>query len=355
MPFFETALGLGTLLGGAASAGSAISSGSMNRKNRKWQEKMYKWQLQDNRDNTRAQWQENRDYAKWLYDNFESPSAQRAGMKAAGINPFVQGSAIQPMSVQSGTPDTAEGGSVPSQGPYQNNPMSNIQAGASSLREFAMQQVQAENIRAQTEYTNAERLKVLAETKGLENTNSMFDIIKATAESELVSKRFKAVIDEVQARYAEANAISDVEQKQAKIAEINASAIERLANAAKTDADRLTVNYLREAQKRSLDTGSDLNAAHTQTENATRDGRVRVTNAQADELLSRANLNEITRDRDAYEMFLRVLNEDDPKGLVGVFSKVKRMLRGKLDRDLTDYQKKIISDYLEKIWTNQKP
>lgn len=342
MPFAETALGIGALLGGAASAGSAISSGSLNRKNRKWQEKMYKWQLQDNRDNTRAQWQENRDYAKWLYDSFESPSAQRAAMKAAGINPFVQGSAIQPMSVQSGTPDTAEGGSVPSHGPYQNNPMSNIQAGASSLREFAMQQVQADNIRAQTEYTNAERLKVLAETKGLENTNSMFDIIKATAESELVSKRFKAVIDEVQARYAEANAISDVEQKQAKIAEINASAIERLANAAKTDADRLTVNYLREAQKRSLDTGSDLNEARIQTENALREGRVKLTEAQVNGVLADIGLSNAKKDA-AYHDLISVLTGTQPAstwvGAARSFFRAVSSLATGTGRDLDDVER----------------
>ena len=253
MAFVETALGIGALLGGASSAGSAISSGSMNRKNRKWQEKMYKWQLQDNRDNTRAQWQENRDYAKWLYDNYESPSAQRAAMKAAGINPFVQGSAIQPMNVQSGTPDTAEGGSVPSQGPYQNNPMSNIQAGASSLREFAMQQVQSENIQAQTEYTNAQRLKTLAETKGIENTNSLFDFVRSAAESDTLSRRFRARIDQVNAEFAEIKAIQDAAERDARIAELWSREEKNLADAAKTDADRLTVNTLRDGMKKLQD------------------------------------------------------------------------------------------------------
>ena len=50
MPFAETALGIGALLGGAASGGSAIASGSMNRKNRKWQEKMYNLQVTQRRE-----------------------------------------------------------------------------------------------------------------------------------------------------------------------------------------------------------------------------------------------------------------------------------------------------------------
>lgn len=102
MSFAAIAGGIGALLGGASAAGSAVAGGKMNRKNRRWQEKMYKQQLQDQRENSRMQWQESRDYAKWAYDNIESPAAQRAGFKAAGINPFVEGSVLQPMGASSG-------------------------------------------------------------------------------------------------------------------------------------------------------------------------------------------------------------------------------------------------------------
>lgn len=92
--------GVGTALGGAASAGSAIASGSLNRKNRKWQEKMYNLQVTQRREDAQAQYERTKDYAQWAWNRFESPTAQRAAMEAAGMNPFVEGSVIQPM----GTP-----------------------------------------------------------------------------------------------------------------------------------------------------------------------------------------------------------------------------------------------------------
>lgn len=302
MAFLSTALGIGALLGGASSAGSAIASGSMNRKNRQWQEKMYKQQVADQRENAQWQWNQSRDYAQWSYDKFESPSAQRAANKAAGINPFFDGSAIQSMGATQGAGSAPESGSVPSHGPYQNNPMSNIQAGASSLREAAMQNVQAQNIQAQTDYTNAQRLKTMAETKGLENANSLFDIVKATAESDLVSKRFRNVLDEVQARLAEANAVADLDQKRAKVAEIWSQYESNLASAAKTDADRMTVELLRDGQKRmqeaaistsdaqtaNLNADTDLKRALSDTENALRSGKVKIQQSDAQRIIQDA-------------------------------------------------------------------
>lgn len=268
MPFVGTALGIGALLGGAASAGSAISSGGMNRKNRKWQEKMYNLQVTQRREDAQAQYERMKDYASWAYNKFESPIAQRSSMQAAGINPFFQGSSIQSMGTPQGNVSQADGGSVPSQGPYQNNPMSNIMAGASSLREAALQGVQAENIQAQTEYTNAQRLKTIAETKGIENSNSLFEFVRSAAESDALSKRFKAKIDQVNAEFAEIKAIQDSAERDARIAELWSREEKNLADAAKTDADRLTVDTLRDGMKRLQDAQIANVGAQTETEGA---------------------------------------------------------------------------------------
>lgn len=268
MPFFETALGIGALLGGAASTGSAISSGGMNRKNRKWQEKMYNLQVTQRREDAQAQYERMKDYASWAYNKFESPIAQRSSMQAAGINPFFQGSSIQPMGTPQGNVSQADGGSVPSQGPYQNNPMSNIVAGASSFREAALQGVQAENIQAQTELTNATRLKTIAETKGIENSNSLFEFVRSAAESDALSKRFKAKIDQVNAEFAEIKAIQDSAERDARIAELWSREENNLAQAAKTDADRLTVETLRDGMKRLQDANIENVKAQTETEGA---------------------------------------------------------------------------------------
>lgn len=343
MPFVETALGIGALLGGAASAGSAVSAGGLNRKNRKWQEKMYNLQVTQRREDAQAQYERMKDYASWAYNKFESPIAQRSAMQAAGINPFFQGSALQPMGTPQGNVSQADGGSVPSQGPYQNNPMSNIMAGASSLREAALQGVQAENIQAQTEYTNAQRLKTIAETKGIENSNSLFEFVRSAAESDALSKRFKAKIDQVNAEFAEIKAIQDSAERDARIAELWSREENNLAQAAKTDADRLTVETLRDGMKRlqdaqigniqaqtetegakqtNLAADTDYKKALKSTEDALRDGRVRLTDQQANKVIEDIFGARIAQMREADDLARVLTGTDRTSSLWGLVDKL---------------------------------
>ena len=362
MPFAEIAGGIGTLLGGASSLFSGIGAGRRMRKAQKWQEKMYKWQLQDERDNTRAQWQENRDFAKWSYDNIESPAAQRAGYKAAGINPFVEGSALQPMGVNSGTPDSADVGSVPS-APYVENPWGAIQQGASSLREAAMQSVQVENVRAQTELTNATRMKTLAETRSIENTNSLFDFVRSAAESDALSKRFKAKIDQVNAEFAEIKAIQDSAERDARIAELWSREENNLAQAAKTDADRLTVETLRDGMKRlqdaqienteaqtetegakqdNLRSGASLARAQKETEDALRQGRVKLTKEQVNSVLADIGLSNAKKDAAYFDLVATLTGTKSASTLVGVsqnfFRGLSKLVTG-TGRDLDEVER----------------
>lgn len=312
MPFAETALGIGALLGGAASAGSAVSAGSLNRKNRKWQEKMYNLQVTQRREDAQAQYERMKDYASWAWNRFESPTAQRSAMEAAGINPFIEGSVIQPMGTPQGNVSQADGGSVPSQGPYSNNPMSNIMAGASSLREAALQGVQAENIQAQTELTNANRLKVQAETIGINKSNKsneILDIVKGIKDNELLSSGFRATMDKIASQYAEVNAIADVNEKAARIQELNERAAKEAAEAAKTDSDRLISQYMADANKRAVEAqanlanaqaetegvkqtnlaaDTDYKQALTDTENALREGKIKIQQSEAQKIIQDA-------------------------------------------------------------------
>lgn len=86
-----------------------------------------------------------------------------------------------------------------------------------------------------------------------------------------------------------------------------------------------------------------------------RDGRVKLTGAQTSELLSMAGLNDVRRDREKYETFLRLLDIDDASNGAEFAQRIIRQLLGHMNADLTDYKRKMISDYLEKIWSNQKP
>lgn len=354
----------------AAAAGTnAIAQGKLNRKNRQWQEKMYNKQVADRRADAEAQAQRQKDLAQWAYTNFDSPAAQRAANAAAGINPFVEGSAIQPAQVNPGSAQAAQGGDVPGSGPYQMNPMSALQSGASSIIQNAMLDRQMKNADADIALKDAQRIKTLAEAQGQTNENSLFEFAKSAAESDALSKRFRVELDKVNAEFAQAFAEADISQRKALLQEIWSRVKNNLAQAARTDADRLTIDALRDLQAKSLGAGisltesqtsatqaqTDLAKAQTETENALRSGRVFLTDAQADQLLSMADLNYVKRDREKYETFLRLLDIDDASNGAEFAQRIVRQLLGRMNADLSDYKRKMISDYLEKIWSNQKP
>lgn len=110
-----------------------------------------------------------------------------------------------------------------------------------------------------------------------------------------------------------------------------------------------------DAQIDSTKAQTGLSKAQTKTEDALRDGRVKLTGAQTSELLSMAGLNDVRRDREKYETFLRLLDIDDASNGAEFAQRIIRQLLGHMNADLSDYKRKMISDYLEKIWSNQKP
>lgn len=347
----------------AAAAGTnAIAQGKLNRKNRQWQEKMYAKQVADRRADAEAQAQRQKEMAEWAYTKFDSPAAQRAANRAAGINPFVEGSTIQPAQVNPGSAQAAQGGDVPGSGPYQMNPMSALQSGASSIIQNAMLDRQMKNADADIALKDAQRVKTLAEAQGQTNENSLFEFAKSAAESDALSKRFRVELDKVNAEFAQAFAEADVAQRKALLQEIWSRVKNNLAQAARTDADRLTIDTLRDLQAKSLGAGISLTEAQTsatqaqtETENALRAGRVSLTDVQADQVLSMAGLNDVKRDREKYETFLRLLDIDDASNGAEFAQRIVRQLLGRMNADLSDYKRKMISDYLEKIWLNQKP
>ena len=304
---------------------------------------MYNLQVTQRREDAQAQYERMKDYASWAYNKFESPVAQRAAYAAAGVNPFVEGSALQPMGTPQGNVSQADGGSVPSQGPYQNNPMSNIMAGASSLREAALQGVQAENIQAQTELTNANRLKVQAETIGINKSNEILDIVKGIKDNELLSSGFRAAMDKIASQYAEVNAIADVNEKAARIQELNERAAKEAAEAAKTDSDRLISQYMADANKRAVEAQANLANAQVKTEGVKqknlaadtdykqalkrteddlRDGRVRLTDQQANKVIEDVFGARIAQMREADELSRVLTGTDRTSALWGLVDKL---------------------------------
>ena len=200
------------------------------------------------------------------WKKYNSPVAQRWAARAAGVNPFVEGSGgLQSASMSAPTADAPSVPDLPNAPNVGAAIGSAIQQGSAGI--FQMTQ-QAKVNDAQVQLMDAQRIKTLAEATGVENENSLFAFTRSAAESDALSRRFRAVLDEVNARFAEVNAVTDLSEKQAKIASIWADYKSKLASAAKTDAERLTIDTMRDLQKRAAEAGIDLTNAQTQTEGA---------------------------------------------------------------------------------------
>ena len=295
--FTNIAGGVGTLVGAGV---SALTAGRQYRQQRELlqQQQQYQKELMRLQNDLSMQ---NREEA---YRKYDSPVAQRAAMKVAGINPFVSASGgLQPVGV--GAPD-ANAPSVPNLPDVPNSGLqigSALQQGAQSL--FQMQQ-QAKLTESQVQLQNAQRIKTLAETTGVENQNSLFDFVRSAAESDALSKRFRVLLDEVDARFAEARVISDLDERSARIASIWADYENKLASAAKSDAERLTIDTMRDIQRRQGEKNIELTAAQTDAVSASakeslssaalKDAQVVTENnlrpARLNQLLSEIDLND---------------------------------------------------------------
>lgn len=343
----------------AAAAGtSAIAQGKLNRKNRKWQEKMYNKQVADRRADAEAQVQRQKDLAEWAYTKFDSPAAQRAAHRAAGVNPFVEGSSIQPAQVNSGSAQPAQGGDVPGSGPYQMNPMSALQSGASSIIQNAMLDRQMKNVDSDIALKDAQRVKILAEAQGQTNENSLFEFAKSAAESDALSKRFRVELDKVNAEFAQAFAEADLAQRKALLQEIWSRVKSNLAQSARTDADRLTIDTLRDLQAKSLGAGISLTEAQTsatqaqtgltQAQTVTEDARKRNLDSQTS--LNRHQISKVLTEvrklgvdiKDAeYDLLLRELEVQPVNSVAGLVDRLGRAL----DREITPGIRKRIEEF----------
>lgn len=347
----------------AAAAGTnAIAQGKLNRKNRRWQEKMYNKQVADRRADAEVQAQRQKDLAEWAYTKFDSPAAQRAAYAAAGVNPFVEGSSIQPAQVNPGSAQAAQGGDVPSSGPYQMNPMSALQSGASSIIQNAMLDRQMKNADADIALKDAQRIKTLAEAQGQTNENSLFEFARSAAESDALSKRFRLELDKVNAEFAKAFAEADLAQRKALLQEIWSRVKNNLAQAARTDADRLTIDTLRDLQAKSLGAGISLTQSQTSATQAqtgltkaqTVTEGARKRNLDSQTSLNRHQISKVLTEvrklgvdiKDAeYDLLLRELELQPVSSPAGLIDRLGRALDRTFNPD--------VIERIEKFWNRE--
>lgn len=205
---------------------------------------------------------------------------------------------------------------------------------------------------------NAEAGKLRGDTKDPEVTKESQQL---EFDWNLVKKQREQVqldVDEIDKEFRRAVNEADLQIKRGIYSE-TLSKIDKLI-ADKEVSEEMKQNLqkqrdLIEAQIDSTKAQAGLTKAQTKTENDLREKRVKLTGAQTTELLSMAGLNDVRRDREKYETFLRLLDIDDASNGAEFAQRIIRQLLGRYNADLSDYKQKMISDYLEKIWSNQKP
>lgn len=205
---------------------------------------------------------------------------------------------------------------------------------------------------------NAEAGKLRGDTKDPKVTK---DSQRLEFDWNLVKKQREQVqlaVDEIDKDFRRANNEADIQIKHGLYSETLAKIDKLIADKEVSDEMKQNLQKQRdliEAQINSTNAQTNLTKAQTKTEDALREDRVKLTGAQTSELLSMADLSDVRRDREKYETFLRLLDIDDASNGAEFAQRIIRQLLSRYNADLSDYKKKLISDYLEKIWSNQKP
>lgn len=157
------------IIGGALDAFGAVAGGLFSanqaRKNRKFQERMYNKQVEDNRENWRMQ------------NEYNLPSAQMQRLKDAGLNPLLMyGSG----GVSNTATSPAAGGSLPSGSAASANFHTNF---GQAMYQAAMMREQIGLMRAERDKTEKESEKIASETdwQNIENrfSKETYDIRRA--------------------------------------------------------------------------------------------------------------------------------------------------------------------------------
>lgn len=363
MSDFSKAFGsLGSLMGStAAGAVGNIASGAANalfggiqaRRNWKYKQKEMALQQKYNLENMQKQF----DYQQeaWNRENrYNDPRNASARWRLAGISPnavFGHSPGGAGVAGSAGTPDVSN----PSAG-------GNVDTSTYHPTLTPVEMMRAQNERkvadSQADLNNALANKARGDTKDPDITKRSQLVQLSRDEIAKETEEVQRDILKIQKDFAEAKEANDVAIQRAKFLEIIANCNKLLADKnvseemkEKLEADKKLAQEMvntEKAKQRNLD-------SQTETENQTREGRKSLTNAQAKEALSRAGLNGLARDRDSYEFFLRLVNADDVNSPAQAVSKFVRMFKSRFNRDLADYQKTALSDYLEKIWSGEMP
>lgn len=341
--FGEIASGAGTLLSGASSLFSGIGAGKRQRNAQKWMEKMNKQNQQFQKDYTKYQNDLERENQALYWQKYNSPAAQRSAMEAAGINPFVEGSVMQPMQADSSVSGSGSPG-YPTPPDYVTPGLGAIQDFGSSLSTLG---ARLDSIKADTELKNAQTAKVQSETIAQNNENSLFGMVQQSSELDVLSKQYRNALDKINVEWSSIEKMQDAAQKDASTQELLARVKNELSQAAKTDADRQNQQILTSAlekmynadtnlkteqaktegaKREDLGASAGLKSAQTKTEDALREGRIKINDRQARQILQDIGLSE-ARTLNEYEDLVRAMtNTKEVSSLWGYVDKLSARL-----------------------------
>lgn len=363
MSDFSKAFGsLGGLMGStAAGAVGNIASGAANalfggiqaRRNWKYKKKEMALQQKYNLENMQKQF----DYQQEAWNRetrYNDPRNASARWRLAGISPnavFGNSPGGAGVAGSAGTPDVSN----PSAG-------GNVDTSAYHPTLTPVEMMRAQNEKkvadSQADLNKALANKARGDTKDPDITKRLQLLDLDRSELAKESERIQKDILDIEKDYKEYEKQADLSIKQQILFETMAKIDKLLADKEVSEETRKKLQADRDLIQEQVDTEKAKQRnldAQTDTENQVREGRKLLTDAQAKEALSRAHLNSLARDRDSYEFFLRLINADDVETRAQAVSKFVRMYKSRFNRDLADYQKAALSDYLEKIWSGEKP
>lgn len=331
----------------------ALFGGITAGRNWRYQRKAMALQQQYNERNMRLQY----DYAtkSWERENrYNNPSASAARWRLAGISPqAVYGNSPGGAGV-AGSMSTPDSSNPAGSGNFDNSAYRPV----STIVDYERLENEKKVADSQADLNTALANKARGDTKDPDITKRSQVVQLSRDEIAKETEEVQRDILKIKKGFVEAKESNDVAIQRVKYLEIIANCNKLLADKnvseemkKKLEADKELAQEMvntEKAKRRNLD-------AQTDTENQTRESRKFLTDAQAKEVLSRAGLNDLARDRDSYEFFLRLVNADDVNSPAQAVSKFVRMFKSRFNRDLADYQKTALSDYLEKIWSGEMP
>lgn len=304
---------VGSVTGGL---GNALFGDISARRNWKYQQKSMALQQEYNLQNMAKQFEYQQ--AAWNAQNqYNDPRNVAARYRAAGISPIAAlGNGASGVGV-SGSMSTPDSSNPSSSG----NVDSGYRGPTMTLAEAAMMRNQRRLTDADINLKDAQAREANSRAQGNENLNSIFDLTKQLRLEEIRDKQLQNDIRDIQKGFEEARNIKDIAERDARISKLVADTEKVLSDNSLTEDNRkvlqsiVTLNNAQsrnaDAQARNADASAAKSRAEVKTEDALREGRIKLNERQANEILASIGLSE-AKTLNEYESLVKAMTGTQP-------------------------------------------